>query len=77
MPNIYVLGGAAIAFVIYTGAVFFEGRHSAESNAKAQARKELVEQLSERSKIDGQVQKLDGAGVCIALGGVWNNGECE
>ncbi|MGQ4812321.1 hypothetical protein GOZ78_03430 [Agrobacterium vitis] len=56
---------------------YVKGRMDGKALAADAAKQELIEQLNERGTIDGVIEQMDGAGLCRALGRMWNNGQCE
>lgn len=73
----YLYAGIALAVIGAATGLYVKGQHDARAAAKAEARKELIEQMSERNKIDEKVSRMSAADLCRELGGVWRNGQCE
>lgn len=73
--NRYVIGGV-LGFAIVSGA-YLKGRSDGGTACREQAVKATQAQITERSKTDAKINKLDDAGLCLALGGVMHNGVCE
>ncbi len=73
----YVGIAIAVATAVALGGAFYLGGKSERDAAKAEARKQIVDQMTERGKIDDEVQGMSPATLCLRLGGVWNNGKCE
>lgn len=77
MLKSYVYIAVALAVVLALGGAYIKGRSDGDMIAQANARKQLVEQLTERNKINENVSRMSAAGLCHQLGGVWNDGQCE
>lgn len=73
----YIYAGVGIAVVIAVGVAYMKGRTDGDLIAQANARKQLVEQLTERNKINEDVSNMSAADLCRQLGGVWAHGQCE
>jgi len=69
-----VLTGLAL---LALACVYVKGRNDGFALATANAKQELIDQLNQRGKIDGVVEQLDNSDLCLALGRVWRNGQCE
>lgn len=67
----------AVAAAVALGGVYAKGRHDGQVAAQADAREQLVDQLTERNKINENVSRMSAADLCRELGGVYNNGECK
>lgn len=65
------------AVVVIVGGVYLKGRSDASEAAKSAARKQLVEQITERNEINEAVSNLSAADLCVKLGGVYAEGECK
>lgn len=74
-PYVYI--AAVVAVVVALGGVYMKGRHDGDMIAQANARKQLVEQLTERNKINENVSRMSAADLCRQLGGVYVNGGCQ
>lgn len=77
MLSRYVYIGVAVAAMLAIGGAYFKGRTDGDLIAQANARKQLVEQLTERNRIDERVKGMSSADLCRELGGVYSNGECQ
>lgn len=44
---------------------------------RAETLKKSVETLRERNNIDDKIRNLGDGDLCRALGGLWNDGECQ
>lgn len=73
----YLYAGAVLAVITGATGLYLKGQHDAKAAAKAEARKELLEQMTERDKVNENISRMSAAGLCRELDGVWNNGQCE
>lgn len=70
-----VLGGvAALAFAHLV--IVPAERAEALQQARAATLEKAIDLVHERSRTNADVQKLDDAGICRELGGVWGDGVC-
>lgn len=70
-----VLG--ALVVYAYTQAVSLPAaRSEALQQARAATLEKAIDLVHERSRTNAEVQKLDDAGICRELGGVWGDGVC-
>lgn len=77
MLSRYVYIAVAVAALAAIGGAYLKGRSDGDLLAQANARKQLVEQLTERNKINENVSRMSAADLCRQLGGVYVNGECQ
>lgn len=73
--NRYVIGGV-LALTIVSGA-YLKGRSDGGAACREQAVKATQAQITERSKTDAKINKLDPGGLCELLGGMLVNGQCQ
>ena len=77
--KIYVIVGAALALVLALSAshrwVYDSGRKAERADALSRS----IELIRQRSQTNVQINSLDDAGLCAALGGRWvpDQGLCE
>lgn len=67
-----VLGLLAIGAALYASGRLDEAKSNENKNLKATER-----QRAERDDIDAEMRKLDHAGLCRWINGLWRNGQCE
>ena len=77
MLSRYVYIAVAVAALAAISGAYIKGRSDGDLLAQANARKQLVEQLTERNKINENVSRMSAADLCRQLGGVYVNGECQ
>jgi hypothetical protein len=77
MLSRYVYIAAAVAGLLAIGGAYLKGRSDGDMIAQANARKQIVEQLTERNRINENVSRMSAADLCRQLGGVYVNGECQ
>lgn len=77
MLKLYPILGAVAAALVVIGVAYYVGRTDEAADAKSKAREQLVDQITERGKIDDDVKGMSASDVCRKLDGVWNNGKCE
>lgn len=73
----YVVAGLVVAALVVSGAAYFKGRMDGDAMAQAAARKQIVEQLTERNRINESVSRMSSADLCRRLGGVFVDNECQ
>lgn len=73
----YLYAGVVLTIIGAGTGLYVKGQHDAKAAAKAEARKELLEQMTERDKVNENVSRMSAAELCRELGGVWRNGQCE
>lgn len=67
----------ALAVYAYTHLVIVPAeRAEALQQARAATLEKAIDLVHERSRTNADVQKLDDAGICRELGGVWGDGVC-
>lgn len=71
------LGVVTALVLLAIGGAYVKGRADASAAATIAAKNELIDQLNERGKIDGTVEKMPAADLCLQLGGMWRDGICE
>ena len=64
-----VIGAIAFAFI--------QGRQIGANNERAKNFKAFQAQIDERNKTNEEINSLDDAALCSALGGVFTNGQCQ
>lgn len=74
-PYVYIAAALAIAAAL--GGVYMKGRSDESNAAQAKARQQIVEQLTERNRINENVSRMSASDLCRQLGGVFVNGQCE
>lgn len=77
MLSRYVYIAIAVAALAAIGGAYLKGRSDGDLLAQANARKQLVERLTERNKINENVSRMSAADLCRQLGGVYIDGECQ
>lgn len=77
MLSRYAYIAVAVAGLLAIGGAYLKGRSDGDMLAQAAARKQVVEQLTERNKINENVSRMSAADLCRQLGGVYVNGECQ
>lgn len=77
MTNIYLLIGAAVAAILVGSGIYFKGRADGETIAQSETRKQIVEQITERNRINEDVSRMPASVLCKRLGGVFENGQCN
>jgi len=73
--NRYVVGGA-LGLAIVSG-VYLKGRSDGGTACREQAVKATQAQITERSKTDAKISKMDLPALCRALDGVMRDGVCQ
>lgn len=73
----YVYIAVAAAGLLAIGGAYMKGRTDGDVAAQAKARQQIVEQLTERNKINEGVSRMSASDLCRQLGGVYANGQCE
>ena len=73
----YVYVAVAVAGLAAIGGAYLKGRSDGDLAAQAKARQQIVEQLTERNRINENVSRMSAADLCRQLGGVFVNGQCE
>lgn len=68
------LGFVALAMI---GGAYFKGQADGDALARADARRQVVEQITERNRIDESVSGMSAADLCRELGGVFQDGRCD
>ncbi len=71
-----VLGALAVAFMLLSIAWIHGHQRGAASERQAILTRS-VEVLRQRSATDEKVRNMDDAGLCAALGGVFEDGSCQ
>lgn len=70
-----IVGGmAALAFAHVV--IVPAERAEALQQARAATLEKAIDLIHERSRTNADIQKLDDAGICRELGGVWSDGVC-
>ncbi|MGV8865204.1 MAG: hypothetical protein ACOH2T_29210 [Pseudomonas sp.] len=64
-----------VALALIAGA-YFKGRADGDALAQANARRQVVEQITERNQINETVSGMSAADLCRELGGVFD-GQCN
>jgi hypothetical protein len=59
------------------GGAYIKGRFDGDAAAQAKARQQLVEQLTERNRVNESVSRMSSADLCRSLGGVFVDGVCN
>lgn len=78
VSTLKLIGVGLVAAGLAFGAGYIKGRADMRATARAEAIKATMEQLQERNATDAEVNDLDAAGLCDALGGRWlPDGRCE
>lgn len=73
----WIIGGLALCGLVY-GAGYFKGSANSDAECRDRAVKATQAQNTQRGKTDAKVQKLDPAGLCVAMGGsVYHDGRCD
>lgn len=73
----YLYAGIVVAALVIVTGAYVKGRSDGRSSAEADARKGIVNQLTERGKIDEDIQGMSADQLCRKLDGVWRNDRCE
>lgn len=73
----YVYIAVAVAGLAAIGGAYMKGRHDGDLAAQAKARQQIVEQLTERNRINESVSRMSASDLCRQLGGVFVNWQCE
>lgn len=73
----YVYIAVVVAALLAIGGAYVKGRSDGDTAAQAKARQQIVEQLTERNRINENVSRMSAADLCRQLGGVYTNGQCE
>lgn len=73
----YLYAGVVLAIIGAAIGLYVKGQHDAKAAAKAEARKELLEQMAESDKVNENISRMSAAELCRELDGVWRNGQCE
>lgn len=71
-----ILGAAAIGATLIGGVYYYGYRTGAEAE-RVEALENAIEQIRERSETNEEVSKMDDAGLCAAIGGVFEDGKCR
>ena len=66
----------AFAALATIGLAYFKGRADGDALAEADARRQVVEQITERNEINEAVSGMSAADLCRELGGVFD-GQCN
>lgn len=66
----------AVAGLLLIGVAYFKGRSDGDALAQANARRQVVEQITERNQINEAVSGMSAADLCRELGGVFD-GQCN
>lgn len=77
MLNRYVYVAIAVAALAAISGAYLKGRSDGDLVAQATARKQVVEQLTERNRINENVSRMSAADLCRKLDGVYIDGECQ
>ena len=77
MLRSYLYVGIAIAALAVVIGAFGVGVRMERGAAESRMREQLVEQITERGKIDEAVKDMSADDVCRKLDGVWRDGKCE
>lgn len=59
------------------GGAYVKGRFDGDAAAQAKARQQVIEQLTERNRINENVSGMSSADLCRSLGGVFVDGVCQ
>jgi hypothetical protein len=71
----FVLAGLTLAWAVL---IYGPTQHRAGVQAeRGRALEALAQQLSERANTDAETNRLDDAGLCAAIGGVFRDNRCE
>ena len=70
------IGGVVIGLAAVGGA-YLKGRSDENLFAQAEARRQTIEQLTERNQVNENVSRMSAADLCRQLGGVFIDGECQ
>lgn len=73
--KVYIAIGV-VAIAAIAGA-YIKGRGDGATAAEAEARKALVEQLTERNSINANVSRMSAADLCHELDGMWDGTDCQ
>lgn len=71
MSTLKLVGAGLLAAGIAFGAGYLKGRADMRAIARAEAVQATLDQLKERNSTDAEINDLDAAGLCDALGGRW------
>lgn len=74
--RVWLFGGIAVAILValaLAGSALYSAGRKAE---RAGALQKSIEVLRERKSTNEAVRDLDDAHLCVALGGMWRDGEC-
>ncbi len=75
--RLIVVLGALATVIAVAGAMYMKGRGDGYASAQVEARQQLIDQITERNRIDEDVRNMSSADLCRRLGGVYVNGECQ
>jgi hypothetical protein len=73
--KLIVVGIVVLGFT--NGTTYFKGRADGSAIEQANARRLVIEQLTERNRINETVQGMSAADLCRELGGVYVDGGCD
>lgn len=59
------------------GGAYVKGRFDGDAAAQAKARQQVIEQLTERNRINENVSGMSASDLCRSLGGVFVDGVCQ
>lgn len=71
MSTLKIVGVGLLAGAVAFGAGYLKGRADMRAIARAEAVQATLDQLKERNSTDAEINDLDAAGLCNALGGRW------
>ncbi|TDR36526.1 hypothetical protein [Aquamicrobium defluvii] len=71
-----VLGALAVTASLM-GLSWLHGYQQGAASERQAILTRSVEVLRERTKVDDQIRDMDAAGLCTALGGVFEDGSCQ
>lgn len=69
--RIYIIIGAALAIVVALGASHRWAYQSGRTAERAAALQHSMDVIKERFNTNAEINALDDAGLCRAIGGVW------
>lgn len=74
----HLVAFALVAALIAAGAVLYiKGWSDRGTKEQSASQSKTIERNETRGKTNDKVQKMDGAAICNALGGVYRNDKCE
>lgn len=76
-PKTLIMVGAIVVALGAIGGAYLKGRSDENRAAEVQARRDVVEQITERNRINDNVSRMSASDLCRQLGGVFVNGICE